>query len=37
MGIDVVGAVLGVVFYYEDGGVVPIGAVGDGIDYAADR
>ncbi len=32
MGIDVIGAVLGVVFENEDGGVVPIRAVGDGVD-----
>ena len=35
MGVYVVAAVLGVVFEDEDGGVVPEGAVGDGIDDAA--
>ena len=34
MGIDVIGAVLGVVFEDKDSGVVPVGAVGNGIDYA---
>ena len=36
MGIDVVGSVLGVVFEDENGGIVPIGAVGDGVDDSAD-
>src|SRR5215469_11436212 len=35
MGIHVVGSILGVVFEDEDGGIVPVGAVGDGIDDAA--
>src|SRR5258708_7473716 len=35
MGVDVVAAVLGVVFQDEDGGVVPVGAVRDSVDYAA--
>ena len=35
MGIDVIGAVLRVVLHDEDRGVVPVRAVGDGIDYAA--
>src|SRR5229473_1552910 len=35
MGVDVVAAVLGVVFEDEDGGVIPVGAVRDGVDYAA--
>ena len=37
MRIDVIGAVLRVVFDDEDGGVVPVRAVGDGIDHAAER
>src|SRR5690242_9493580 len=36
VGVDVVGAVLRVVFEDEDGGVVPVGAVGDGFNDAAD-
>src|SRR5580698_8072734 len=32
----VVAAVLSVIFEDEDGGVLPVGAVGDGIDYAAE-
>ena len=36
MGVDVVGSVLCVIFENEDGGVVPVGAVGDGVDDAAD-
>jgi len=35
MSIDVIGAVLCVIFEHEDGGVVPVGAVRDGVDYAA--
>src|SRR5579871_4045589 len=35
MRIDVVGAVLGVVFEHEDGGIVPVRTVEDGIDNAA--
>ncbi len=35
MGVDVVAAVLGVVFEDEDGGVVPVGAVRDGVDHSA--
>ena len=37
MGIDMIGAVLRVVFEDEDGGVVPVGAMRNGIDYAAER
>ena len=37
MGVDVIGAVLRVVFDHEDGSVVPVRAVGDGIDNAAER
>src|SRR5208282_2864398 len=37
MGIDVIGAILRVVLDDEDGGVVPVGTVGEGIDYAAYR
>src|SRR5438093_8104716 len=36
MGVDVVGAVLGVVFDDEDRSVVPVGAVRDGLDDAAE-
>jgi len=36
MSVDVIGAVLGVVFDDEDGGIVPVGAVGDGVDDAAE-
>ena len=36
MGIDVVGAVLRIVFEDENSGVVPIGAVRDGVHDAAD-
>ena len=35
MGVNVVGAILRVVFDHKDGGVVPVGAVRDGVDYAA--
>src|SRR5206468_661906 len=35
VGVDVVGAVLGVVFDDEDGSVIPVGAVGNGFDDAA--
>ena len=35
VGVNVVGAVLGVVFDYEDGSVVPVRAVGDGLDHAS--
>jgi len=37
MGVDVVGAILRVVFDHEDGGVIPIRAVGDGIDNPPKR
>src|ERR1019366_1089578 len=37
MSVNVVGAVLRIVFDDEDGGVVPVGTVGDGVDDAADR
>ncbi len=35
MGVDVVGTVLRVVFENENGGIVPVRAVGDGVDDAA--
>ena len=37
MGVDMIAAVLRVVFQNEDGGVLPIRAVGDGVDDAAQR
>jgi len=37
VGVDVVATVLRVVFEDEDGGVVPVGAVRNGIDDAAER
>jgi hypothetical protein len=36
MGIDVIGAILRVIFENEDGGVVPVGTVGNGIDHPAE-
>ena len=36
MSVDMVGAVLGIVFENEDGSVFPVGAVRDSIDQAAD-
>ena len=35
MGVDVIAAVLGVVFEDEEGGVIPEGGVGDIVDGAA--
>src|ERR1700726_828043 len=37
MGIDVVGAILRVVSEHEDGSIVPVRTVGNGVDYAAER
>ena len=37
MRVNVVGAILGVVFQNKDRGVIPIGAVRNGIDHAAER
>src|SRR5216684_4664302 len=37
MGIDVIGAVLRVVFEDEDGGIVPVGTMRNGIDDPAER
>ena len=37
MSVDVVGAILRIVFEDEDGGVVPVGAMGIGVDDAAER
>src|SRR5450755_2454527 len=37
MRVDMVGAILRIVFNHEDGGVLPIGAVRNGIDNASDR
>src|ERR1035437_10586989 len=37
MGIDVIGAVLRVVLDHEDGSVVPVRTMGDGIDHTAKR
>jgi hypothetical protein len=33
----VVGTVLRIVFEHEEGGIVPVRAVGDSIDHAAER
>src|SRR6266436_5657918 len=37
MRVDMIGAVLRVVFDDEDGGVVPVGTMRNGVDYAAER
>ena len=36
MGINVVGAILGIVFEHENGGIVPIRTVRQGLNYPAD-
>src|SRR5258708_34688252 len=37
MSVDVIGAILRVVFDHKDGGVIPVDAVGNGIDDATHR